>query len=385
MHRRRGPGGPKVWASAVPKNADSARALHLKVTRCIFLTNQDHPAILLLLALFLFPTTIMMTLRSAPHHTIFARRSLRNNKKTEVDSFDPFVTLKFRLVNMINVIQEAVLSEDEEESKCDIPLINGKMVNVVASSSTTTATTSTSRPGMMAPELAEYYRLCLSPHGRQNIQQWFDVEYNTAAKAAELQTYYAHRLNLGQYTIDTEVPRLDYTVVYRCHVVTSSSTTDQKYRVQQMFREAMASSTTTATSTTTPTTATSSGRHDPTTARALCIRCANQSLLADVLEVLTGRDRWIRPQLGMTAVAKTCHFYVDLDAAVVQVSATLELSSSSLAMMMAPAMTDSTTNMSSHDQTNGGAGRRCQVAEMEVVVKWTAAVVNCTVVDIRLL
>jgi hypothetical protein len=326
----------------------------------------------------------MMTLRSAPHHTIFARRS-RNNTKTEVDSFDPFVTLKFRLVNMINVIQEAVLSEEEEDAKCDRPLINnnGKMVNVVALSSTPTSTTSC--PGMMAPELSEYYRLCLSSHGRQSIQQWFNAEYNTAAKAVELQTYYAHRPNLGQYTIDTEVPRLDYTVVYRGHVVTSSSsTTDQKYRVQQMFRDAMASSTTATTTSTTPTTATTSGHHGSTTARALCVRCANQSLLADVLQVLTGRDRWIRPQLGMAAVAKTCHFYVDLDAAVVQVSATLELSSS-LAMMMSPAMADATMNVSSNDKTNGGAGRRCRVAEMEVVVKWTAAVVNCTVVDIRLL
>jgi hypothetical protein len=156
----------------------------------------------------------------------------------------------------------------------------------------------------LALELSDYI-LALPKH-LHSIQMVLAAEYNTVEKAMELTTYYRSRPALLQYTIEKEVSRLDYTVVYQGDVATDQAA------VRQMLASAAAVA--------------QDDHHGDSGAITICTRCANQSLLADLLQVLTGSDRVVRPQYMATAVATTCRFHVDLDAGVVQAIATLELS-----------------------------------------------------------
>lgn len=54
-------------------------------------------------------------------------------------------------------------------------------------------------------------------------------------------------------------------------------------------------------------------------------RCANQSLLADLLQAMTGPDMLIRPQFLATAIATSCNFVLDALQESVMVKASLEL------------------------------------------------------------
>lgn len=130
------------------------------------------------------------------------------------------------------------------------------------------------------------------PQHASSIQMVLAAEYNTEEKALELRDYYVNRPSLLEYTLDKEVPRMDYTVVL------AGDVSSDKQVVRNMLRSA----------------------------DSICSRCANQSLLADILQVLTGPDRVVRPQHMATAIATQCQFHIDLDSSVVQAIATLELS-----------------------------------------------------------
>jgi hypothetical protein len=143
-------------------------------------------------------------------------------------------------------------------------------------------------------------------------------EYNTVEKAVVLNAilYWS----TGLYTIEKEVARMNYTVVYRRNVADTTTSTnlngddDGRTAVRHLLVSAAAD-------------ATAEYDNDvDNTAIAICTRCANQSLLADLLQALTGDDRMIRLQYMATAIAIACRFHVDLDAAVVQAMAALRVS-----------------------------------------------------------
>jgi len=137
----------------------------------------------------------------------------------------------------------------------------------------------------------ENYLLTLPAHAN-SIAAVLQAEYNTAEKAAELQAYYADRPALQAYTIQKELPRMEYILTDHNHDVV----TDKRVI----------------------------GQHLATTP-SLCARCANQSLLADMLQVLTGPDRVVRPQYMTSAVAVQCRFRVDLQHSLTEVVAALDL------------------------------------------------------------
>jgi hypothetical protein len=83
---------------------------------------------------------------------------------------------------------------------------------------------------------------------------------------------------LRDYTIETELPRMDYLIVGMDNTMLSEKEDVAFFIANQ-----------------------------PNT---ILFRCANQSLLADVLTVLTGPDRFIRTQHLATAVASTCKFTI---------------------------------------------------------------------------
>ena len=138
-----------------------------------------------------------------------------------------------------------------------------------------------------------HYIASLPSHAR-SITAVLEAEYNTIDKAVELQQYYAERPALEEYTINKELPRMDYTLTDH----TGTDVITEKNRIAEQFAAVP----------------------------SLCARCANQSLLADFLQVLTGPDRVVRPQYLASAIAAQCKFRVDLQHALTEVVAALDLS-----------------------------------------------------------
>ena len=111
--------------------------------------------------------------------------------------------------------------------------------------------------------------------------------------AQELSTYYISRPNLHAYTLNTELHRMKYTVKGR-----SRNLTDIK-KIKKKFIN-----------------------------RNECKiwRAANQSLLADAIQCLTGPDNLIRPQYLATAIANKCHFMLDIKEETIRCDCSLTLS-----------------------------------------------------------
>lgn len=154
-----------------------------------------------------------------------------------------------------------------------------------------TAEVATANQGKDFHELRDY--LLTLPAHANSVTAVLNAEYNTLTKAIELQQYYAERPALAEYTVNKELPRMDYLLTD----VDGDVITDKAAIAQLLL---------------------SSG--------SLCARCANQSLLADVLQVLTGEDRVVRPQYFATAIATHCRFRVDLAQHLVEVVCALDLS-----------------------------------------------------------
>jgi hypothetical protein len=125
-------------------------------------------------------------------------------------------------------------------------------------------------------ELEAYIR-SLS-HMLSSINAILDYEYNTPGKAHELQAYYATREKLAEYTRTKELHRMDYEVILPYgHVET-----DKAQIAEYLSDESLVS------------------------------RCSNQSLLADLLQVMTGSDLLVRPQYMAICYAHWCHFKIHL-------------------------------------------------------------------------
>lgn len=150
------------------------------------------------------------------------------------------------------------------------------------------------------------------PRLQSSINAVLEYECNTDAKAEELVQYYSTRPGLTEYTIKKELPRMEYTLLQHGghghgghghghgpnNVVT---TTDKKEIAVCLHQDSLSSSS------------------------SLVSRCANQSLLADLLQVFTGSDLLVRPQYMAAAMAVSCRFRLDPSQSLVQVQAQLDL------------------------------------------------------------
>jgi hypothetical protein len=112
-----------------------------------------------------------------------------------------------------------------------------------------------------------------------SINAVLEYEYNTPEKAQELVDYYAGREKLAEYTRTKELPRMDYSVVLpHGHIETD------KQKIADNFLPD----------------------------DSLISRCSNQSLLADLLQVIIGPDLLVRPQYLAICVAHWCKFTIHL-------------------------------------------------------------------------
>ena len=134
-------------------------------------------------------------------------------------------------------------------------------------------------------------------HIYSSLNAILQAEYNTPEKAAELIAYYHERPALLDYTLTKELPRMDYLLFQKGR------------RAPVTDKQAIADFLTST-----------------QTVSHVCLlgRCANQSLLADLLQVVTGTDALVRPQYHTSAVATSCKFVLNPDH--ITVSAALELS-----------------------------------------------------------
>lgn len=151
------------------------------------------------------------------------------------------------------------------------------------------------RFGVMEEEILSYLRQLDQLH--TSVNAVLQYEYNTPEKAVELLQYYQERPNLQEYTIQKELGRLQYRVILeRNHG--GRMITDPK-QIAACFVERN---------------------------QSLLSRCANQSLLADLVHVITGPDLIVRPQWHAAATAKTCQFLIDYEQGYVHVQTTMIIS-----------------------------------------------------------
>lgn len=115
-----------------------------------------------------------------------------------------------------------------------------------------------------------------------SINAVLSAEYNLPEKAADLLHYYSERPQLREYTIEKELSRMEYQVVIQHDSGTEPIVVKDKDEIAKLFRL--------------------QNELD------MLVRCANQSLLADLLHVMTGPDGLVRPQYMATCLAESCMF-----------------------------------------------------------------------------
>jgi hypothetical protein len=197
--------------------------------------------------------------------------------------------------------------EDEEENK---EMVISKTKNITSSlripmappPPPKTSMNNTSRTTLEL-ELEEY--IASIPAAISQVNRLLSREYNTREKAVELQHYYASRPQLLPYTLDKEFPRMEYTL----RLKKNGPLLEDKAILAQLLPQ-----------------------HDN---HSLCGRCANQSLLVDVLQALSSSNEEgggapnmaVLPSRFMaTAIATNCHFTIDLPASTVHVQAQFQVS-----------------------------------------------------------
>ena len=111
-----------------------------------------------------------------------------------------------------------------------------------------------------------------------SINAVLEFEYNTPQKAEELFEYYDKRPQLAEYTRTKELQRMNYEIFLPDGYVETNK--------EQIV----------------------SGNLLPD--NAIVSRAANQSLLADVLQVITGHDLIVRPQYLASCIATSCKFII---------------------------------------------------------------------------
>jgi hypothetical protein len=196
-------------------------------------------------------------------------------------------------------------------------------------------------------------------------------EYNTVEKAVELQQYYISRPQLLQYTIDKELPRMDYTLLRTAHEGADAAKNDDSTYQKEVIRDKSHMARILQASET-------SSQLQPS---SLCGRCANQSILVDILQAMSTTagtsnsnsstsgplpppppppSRAILPsQFMSTAIATYCHFTMDISISTVHVVTHFNLSLP---------MQHSSSSSSSSSSNNNSHQERWNIGQIHATV-----------------
>ena len=180
--------------------------------------------------------------------------------------------------------------------------------SAVSQTSTTTTTTTTSVPSravtasstvgqtsmpMPMPisvaeqKLMAYINELQNPKLLNSLNEQLDIQRNNPETALQLCHYYHDRPNLREYTLDAEVPRMDYQIMISDEMILTQATEIQRYFLDNPVDNLVDD---------------------------MLLRSANQSILADVFPIITGptSDKIIRMQFLANAVATHCRLVLDM-------------------------------------------------------------------------
>jgi hypothetical protein len=119
----------------------------------------------------------------------------------------------------------------------------------------------------------------------ESVNRVLDDEKNNGETALQLCHYYHARPQLREYTIDTEVPRMDYQIIISDEMILTNPVEIQEYFIEHPVDNLVDD---------------------------MLLRSANQSLLADILPLITGPDNIVRMQYMASSHAKKVRFVLDL-------------------------------------------------------------------------
>jgi hypothetical protein len=147
--------------------------------------------------------------------------------------------------------------------------------------------TTTSKDGEAAERKLLQYIHDLQPQILNPLNQELDSKLNNPQSALELCRYYHDRPNLRAYTLDIEVPRMDYQIMISDELILTDALEIQDYFQQNPVDNLVDD---------------------------MLLRASNQSLLADVFPVITGIgvEKCVRLQFGANAVADECRLVLDM-------------------------------------------------------------------------
>ena len=119
----------------------------------------------------------------------------------------------------------------------------------------------------------------------ESINKVLNAEKNNQETALQLCHYYHARPQLREYTIDTEVPRMDYQIIISDELILTNASEIQEYFIEHPVDNLVDD---------------------------MILRSANQSLLADILPIITGPDGIVRMQYMASSHANKVRFVLDL-------------------------------------------------------------------------
>eukprot|EP00565_Helicotheca_tamesis_P009159 CAMPEP_0185730778 /NCGR_PEP_ID=MMETSP1171-20130828/11001_1 /TAXON_ID=374046 /ORGANISM="Helicotheca tamensis, Strain CCMP826" /LENGTH=322 /DNA_ID=CAMNT_0028399907 /DNA_START=67 /DNA_END=1035 /DNA_ORIENTATION=- len=115
-------------------------------------------------------------------------------------------------------------------------------------------------------------------------------KYNTPEHASKLYSHYKSKPKLRSYTLEKELPRMDYVVHVNDGEEERKLTTTNS--IQHFFTQ---------------------NKESQDEIEDIILRASNQSIFADMMDVLTGDHKLIRPLPFMvTGVVSHCQFHIDL-------------------------------------------------------------------------
>lgn len=139
----------------------------------------------------------------------------------------------------------------------------------------------------MADQLMQYVHSLSNGHAVATTNGVLSRECNSAEAAQVLSDYHKSRPKLRDFTLQTEVPRMDFMVI-----VSDGNFLTSAEHIQSHFGEKK--------------------DINDDEAEELLLRSSNQSILADSMNAISGEGRIVNPNLQAVAVARKCQFTIDL-------------------------------------------------------------------------
>mmetsp|Transcript_12178 Transcript_12178/g.22817 ORF Transcript_12178/g.22817 Transcript_12178/m.22817 type:complete len:626 (+) Transcript_12178:112-1989(+) len=149
-------------------------------------------------------------------------------------------------------------------------------------------------------KLISYIEDLHSPALVKSLNEILNEECNNTEFALKLCRYFHQREKLREYTLDVEVPRMDYQIILSDELILTEAT-----EIRQHFAENPVDN----------------------LVDDMLLRSANQAILADIFPIITGPDKMIRIQFLANAIASKCRLVLDMRSArTLQVDCTMNVS-----------------------------------------------------------